>query len=135
MDKLRKKKSDSPVNQVLAQNALNEKEAQENYLSTLREVKSQMYQEVQQGGKQEEVEEQASDMESKPKEQRSEDKKKKKRERKKEMRIMCNAELTEVFKLIAVHEGVSLSSYITDILETYLKENIDEIKKILKVKI
>lgn len=129
MVKLVRKSGLKPENQGFEQTTSDE---QQNYLDKLKAVKGEMYQEKQTTEEQKENEEQLKDMVPVSNEQKN--LVKKKGEKKGELRIKCNAELAEIYKLIAVHEGVSLSNYVTNILEAYLVENLEEIKKMLKVK-
>lgn len=126
MEKLRPKKGVSSVSQKIAQMALDEKESQDAYIETLKEVKSEMYNQPVDG--EEASEEVTTDNEVKKL------RKKDKGVRRGELRILVDAELAEVYKLIAVQEGISISSYISNILENYLMEHQKEIKSLLKTR-
>lgn len=126
MVKLVKKPGVKPVNQTIAQKALDEQIKQEKYINSLREIKGEMYDAQVETGETEENEEKT--------ETEVKQKGKRKEIQKGELRLRVDTELADIYKLIAVQEGVTVSSYISNILETYLIENQKEIKALLKMK-
>ena len=126
MVKLVKKEGVNPVSQAIAQKALDEQRKQQEYINSLKEIKSEMYDTPN--------EESETDNNEEKTETEVRQKKKRKDIQKGELRLKVDVELAEIFKMIAVQEGVTVSSYVSNILEGYLMENQKEIKALLKMK-
>lgn len=132
MDKLKKRNNSKGGTQLMAQQALENEQSQQSYLQMLQGIKEGMYETPKQ---------QEPDATDKVPEQ---DNKKvesiqdmaertKKREYSGELkRIPVDSEIAEVYKIIAAREGVTLSGFISNVLETYLDSNLKEVKSLLK---
>lgn len=128
MDKLKKRKKDSGA----AQQILNDDASQKQYIEMLTGIKQDMY------NKDEEPKEESIEPSAEPVETQAEklqDMIESTRNRKgggELKRIPIESDLAEVYKMIAVREGVTLSGLVSNVLETYLDKHLKEVKKLLK---
>lgn len=127
MDKLKKRATNSSNTQSVASQALSEQQSQEEYLNALKGIKSEIYNTKTEPSEETQEETQVTtgklqDMIENTKLRKGGDLK----------RIQIDSDLAEVYKLIAIREGVTLSGFVSNILESYLKDHMKEVKSLLK---
>lgn len=129
--KLIKRTTAKPGAMATAQQALENEASQNQYLEILRGVKQEMYEDP---IKQDNVtEEEAPEVEVKAESIQEMIESTKIRKSSGELkRVPIDSDLAEVYKMIASREGVTLSGFISNVLETYLNNHLKEVKKRLK---
>lgn len=130
--KLVKRNNSKGGTQLMAQQALENEQSQQSYLQMLQGIKEDMYETPKQ--QEPDVTDKVPEQDNKKVESIQDmAERTKKREYSGELkRIPVDSEIAEVYKIIAAREGVTLSGFISNVLETYLDSNLKEVKSLLK---